>query len=146
MGGIIETQAFQRSFNHPNAALIGNIVSLYEIGCAIGALSSFVIGTPLGRCRTILLGALILEVGAIIQGACNSVGVLIFGRIVAGIGMGLINSTVPILLTECSPARDKGIFSRGKLVAVSLTILNCGIVLSYWTGACMRVCRHGDSS
>lgn len=56
--------------------------------------------------------------------------------------MGLINSTVPILLTECSPARDKGIFSRGKLVAVSLTILNCGIVLSYWTGESQLLRYH----
>lgn len=30
MGGIIETEAFQKTFHHPNAALVGNIVSLYE--------------------------------------------------------------------------------------------------------------------
>ncbi|CAO1626662.1 unnamed protein product [Parajaminaea phylloscopi] len=134
MGGIIETDAFQAAFHHPDAALVGNIVSIYEIGCFLGSLVSFVIGTPLGRCRTIVVGGVILEVGAALQGAAHSTSCLIVGRVVAGLGMGLVNSTVPMLLAECTPPTDRGLFSRGKLVALALTILNCGIVLSYWIG------------
>lgn len=30
MGGIIETEAFNKAFNYPEPALIGNIVAVYE--------------------------------------------------------------------------------------------------------------------
>lgn len=118
---------FNKTFNNPDANTIGNIVSLYEIGCFIGALSTFVIGDVLGRRRTILISAVIMIAGAIIQAASNTVGIMILGRIVSGLGMGAINSTVPILQAETAPA-----ISRGKLVAIDLTVLNIGIVTSYW--------------
>lgn len=127
LGGLIETPAFRKTFNNPSPGTLGNIVSIYELGCFFGAMSTFVIGNPLGRRLSILFGSLWMLVGAIIQAGSNSVGVMIFARIVSGIGMGIINSTVPILQSEMSPA-----WSRGQLVAVDLLILNCGIALSYW--------------
>ncbi|KAI3483526.1 hypothetical protein L1887_53565 [Cichorium endivia] len=128
MGGVVGLGEFNKTFNNPDANTIGNIVSLYEIGCFFGALSTFVIGDFLGRRRTILLSSLIMIAGAIIQAASSSVGVMILGRIVSGLGMGAINSTVPIMQAETSPA-----VSRGKLVCLDLTVLNFGIVISYWT-------------
>ena len=113
--------AFNATFNNPDANTIGNIVSLYEIGCFIGALATFVVGDFLGRRRTILLSSLFMIAGAIIQGASSTVGVMIAGRIISGLGMGAINSTVPILQAETAPA-----ISRGQLVAIDLTVLNIG--------------------
>lgn len=127
MGGVIDTAAFDRTFKDPSAATTGNIVSLYEIGCFLGAMSTFVIGKPFGRRRAIMFGAVWMVVGAIIQAASTSVGVMILGRVVCGLGMGIINSTVGVLQAEMSPA-----ISRGQLIAIDLVILNCGIVLSYW--------------
>lgn len=127
LGGLIETPAFRKTFNHPSPNTLGNIVSIYELGCFFGAMSTFVIGNPLGRRLSILVGAVWMLIGAIIQATSSSVGVMIFARIVTGIGMGIINSTVPVLQSEMSPA-----WSRGSLVAVDLLILNCGIALSYW--------------
>ncbi|MCO5585460.1 hypothetical protein L7F22_039393 [Adiantum nelumboides] len=126
-GGLVEAPSFNSTFNYPSENMIGNIVSLYEIGCFLGALSTFVMGEKLGRRMTIIFGAQWMIAGAIIQAAASTVGVLIFGRLVCGIGMGIINATVPVLQAETSPA-----FSRGKLVAIDLTVLNCGIVISYW--------------
>lgn len=127
MGGVIGTPYFVDYFNNPDANMTGNIVSLYEIGCLVGALSTFVIGPVLGRRLSIIVGTAWMIVGAILQAAAVNVGMLIAGRIVNGVGMGIINATVPVLQAECSPA-----MSRGKLVAIDLVVLNCGIVLSYW--------------
>ncbi|SJX65661.1 probable sugar transporter [Sporisorium reilianum f. sp. reilianum] len=127
MGGIVGLGEFNKTFNNPDANTIGNIVSLYEIGCFIGALATFVVGDVLGRRRTILISSLFMIAGAIIQAASSTVGVMIAGRIICGLGMGAINSTVPILQAETSPA-----VSRGQLVAIDLTVLNFGIVISYW--------------
>jgi sugar porter (SP) family MFS transporter len=127
MGGIVNTPAFEASFNTTDPGTLGNIVSLYELGCFAGAMSTFLIGSYLGRRRSIMLGALWLLAGAIIQAACSTVGVMIAGRIIAGVGMGIVNATVPVLQAEMSPA-----LTRGQLVGIDLVILNCGIVLSYW--------------
>jgi sugar porter (SP) family MFS transporter len=127
MGGLINTPSFEASFNTTDANTLGNIVSLYDLGCFAGAMSTFVIGSYLGRRRSILLGSIWLLVGAIIQSACNTVGVMIAGRIIAGVGMGIVNATVPVLQAEMSPA-----LTRGQLVGLDLVVLNCGIVLSYW--------------
>ncbi|CAO1616819.1 unnamed protein product [Sympodiomycopsis kandeliae] len=127
LGGLIETPAFKKTFNNPSPDTLGNIVSIYEIGCFFGAMSTFIIGNPLGRRMSIIVGSIWMFFGAIIQAGSHCVGVMIFGRVITGIGMGIINSTVPILQAEMSPA-----FSRGSLVAIDLTILNCGIALAYW--------------
>lgn len=58
----------------------------HRIGCFFGSLASFILGTPLGRCRTIILGAIVLQVGALVQGLAHSASILILGRIVAGLG------------------------------------------------------------
>ncbi|PWN32953.1 putative sugar transporter [Meira miltonrushii] len=126
-GGLVNTPSFQSTFNKPDDNTISNIVSLYEIGCFFGALSTFIIGDYLGRRGTIIIGSMWMIVGAIIQAAASDVGTMIAGRIICGVGMGIINATVPILQAETSPA-----ISRGKLVAIDLTVLNIGIVLSYW--------------
>ncbi|KAH0445982.1 hypothetical protein IEQ34_025181 [Dendrobium chrysotoxum] len=128
-GGLVNTPSFKATFNDPDANTIGNIVSLYEIGCCVGALSTFYIGEKFGRRMAILFGSVWMIAGAIIQAACSSVGVMIAGRIICGIGMGIINATVPVLQAETSPA-----ISRGKLVALDLTVLNCGIVLMAASG------------
>ncbi|PWN49912.1 putative sugar transporter [Violaceomyces palustris] len=128
MGGLINTPAFQETFDYPDSNTIGNIVSLYEIGCFFGAMSTFVVGDFLGRRRTILMGSAFMVAGALIQGLSSTVGVMIAGRIVSGLGMGAINSTVPVLQAETSPA-----ISRGVMVCLDLTALNFGIAISYWT-------------
>ncbi len=103
MGGLVNGDDFKRTFNTNDANTLGNIVSLYEIGCFFGALATFVVGDYLGRRRTILLSSIFMIAGAIIQAACSTVGVMIAGRIISGLGMGAINSTVPILQAETSP-------------------------------------------
>lgn len=91
MGGVIGTPAFKDTFNNPSPATLGNIVSLYELGCFLGAISTFVTGPKLGRRLSILTGSIWVLVGAIIQTASHTVGIIIFGRVVSGIGMGIIN-------------------------------------------------------
>lgn len=48
-------------------------------------------------------------IGAILQAASYSRPQLIVGRIVSGIGMGLINSTTPVLQSEYSPQGTRGL-------------------------------------
>lgn len=47
--------------------------------------------------------------GAVLQAAAFGQPQLIVGRIVSGLGMGIINSTVPVLQAEFSPKASRGI-------------------------------------
>jgi cyanate permease len=50
-----------------------------------------------GRRQSIALGAIIMIIGAIVQSTSYQLAQMFVGRIVSGIGIGIINSTLPIL-------------------------------------------------
>lgn len=131
MGGVINEPPFQETFfpNGPDAALLGTVVAIYEIGCFVGALLCAAFGEMLGRRKSIFVGIVLMLAGTAFQAAVSSNGAMIGARIVSGLGMGFINSTVPVLQAEVSPKA-----SRGRFVCFQLTLLNFGIMMAYWVG------------
>lgn len=85
------------------------------------------VGETLGRRKSVLIGAIISLLGAILQATAFNRAHLIVGRIVSGVGLGFINSTVPVLQAEFSPKASRGIY-----VCAQLSTLNFGIFLVYW--------------
>ncbi|CAD0022586.1 unnamed protein product [Aureobasidium pullulans] len=113
-GGVVVTQDYINQLNlADNASLLSTITAIYDIGCFFGAIAAVMIGDPLGRKNSILLGTTIMSVGALLQ--CTAFGVpqMIVGRIVAGIGNGINTSTAPVWQGETSKASW-----RGKLVII----------------------------
>ncbi|KAF2202177.1 general substrate transporter [Delitschia confertaspora ATCC 74209] len=127
-GGVIVTPDFLDTLNlNGKTALQSTVTALYDIGCFFGAISVVVIGDPLGRKRTILLGTTIMSIGAIIQITSYSVPQMIVGRIVAGIGNGINTSTAPVWQGETSKASW-----RGKLIVIEMIMNIFGFSLSNW--------------
>lgn len=60
-----------------------------EIGCLVGALSNLWIGDRIGRRKTIVLGGVIMIIGAILQTTSFSYAQLVVARIITGLGNGL---------------------------------------------------------
>lgn len=85
------------------------------------------VGEKLGRRKSIGIGAIISIIGAILQATAYGRAHLIVGRIVSGIGLGFINSTVPVLQAEFSPKASRGVY-----VCAQLSTLNFGILIVYW--------------
>lgn len=85
------------------------------------------VGEKLGRRKSVGIGAIISFIGAILQATAFGRAHLIVGRIVSGVGLGFINSTVPVLQAEFSPKA-----SRGMYVCAQLSTLNFGILVVYW--------------
>lgn len=100
---------------------------IHPVGCFLGSLITSFFGEQLGRKRSIAIGVSIMILGAILQASSYSRAQMIVARIVAGCGMGFINSTVPVFQSEFSPKA-----SRGMYVCMQLSTLNFGIFLSYW--------------
>lgn len=111
--------------NH--ADLQSLLVAIYEIGCLIGALSNLWVGDKLGRKRTIILGGIIMTIGAILQTTSYGYAQMIVARVVTGLGNGLNTSTVPAYHAECSPAAN-----RGRLLITEGVLIAFGIMTSYW--------------
>lgn len=70
---------------------------------------------------------IVMIIGAVLQATSYSRAQMIVARIVSGVGMGAINSTVPVLQAEFSPKATRGIF-----VCAQLSTLNFGIFFVYW--------------
>ncbi|SJL02065.1 related to transporter (major facilitator superfamily) [Armillaria ostoyae] len=73
--------------NH--ATLQSFVVAIYEIGCLMGALSNLWLGDKLGRRKTMVIGAIIMTIGAILQTTSFSYAQLVVARIITGVGNGL---------------------------------------------------------
>jgi MFS family permease len=72
-------------------------------------------------------GCVVMIIGAVLQAAAYGRQQLIVGRIVSGLGLGIVNSTAPVLLAEFSPKSSRGIY-----VCAQLSTLNLGICVVYW--------------
>lgn len=90
-------------------------------------MATAVFGEKFGRRKSVATGAVISILGAILQATAYGRAHLIVGRIVSGVGLGIINSTVPVMQAEFSPKASRGIF-----VCAQLSTLNFGIFLVYW--------------
>ncbi|GAA5924819.1 sugar porter family MFS transporter [Sporobolomyces koalae] len=130
MSGLINLSYFLDVFpkvEDPNVS--GITVSIYEIGCLLGAIGAIFIGDKLGRKNTILLGMVVMCIGTVIMTSSYSLGQFIVGRIVCGVGNGFNTATVPSLQSELAPPAI-----RGSLVLISGTLIAVGIAVAYWIG------------
>ncbi|KAF9560584.1 general substrate transporter [Agrocybe pediades] len=126
-GGIIVTQDFLHTMGDPNPNLQGTIVSLYDIGCFVGALSTLGFGEKLGRKKTFLIGVTIMSIGAILQTSSFTVAQMIVARLITGVGNGINTSTAPVWQSETSRPSW-----RGKLVVFEMIMNIAGFSLSNW--------------
>ncbi|KAJ3510847.1 hypothetical protein NLJ89_g4445 [Agrocybe chaxingu] len=126
-GGIIVTPDFLETMGNPGPDLQGTIVSLYDIGCFFGAISTFIFGETLGRKKTFMIGVVIMSIGAILQTCAFSVAQMIVARLITGVGNGINTATAPVWQSETSkPAW------RGKLVIFEMIMNVAGFSLSNW--------------
>lgn len=102
MSGLLTGLAFTRTFpeidttngSGGSSSLQGTVVAIYEIGCFFGAIFCFLFGEKLGRRKCIMLGCIVLSIGAALQAASFGIPQMIVGRIVAGLGNGMNTSTI----------------------------------------------------
>lgn len=84
-------------------------------------------GDKFGRKKGVWLGSLFCMLGAALMSASQNSNMFICARVIAGIGIGFINTIVPPWVSELSQAHDRG--SNFSLVFVANY---AGIVIAYW--------------
>lgn len=101
MSGIISAPAFADMFpeTRDNPTMQGLVTAIYEIGCLIGAMFILWAADMLGRRKAMIIGAIIMIIGAIVQVTCfkntNTLAQFIAGRVITGVGNGINTSTIP---------------------------------------------------
>ncbi|KAL5562619.1 hypothetical protein UlMin_032366 [Ulmus minor] len=80
----------------------------------------------IGRRYTIVLSGVIFFAGALLMGFATNFSFLMFGRFVAGVGVGYALMIAPVYTSELSPAS-----SRGFLSSFPEVFINFGLLLGY---------------
>ncbi|KAK9371408.1 general substrate transporter [Lipomyces kononenkoae] len=127
MSGVLGTQQYKDFFGNPIGVRQGGITGAIAAGSLIGALSSSFLGDWLSRKVAIQLGTILWCVGASLQSASTGIPMLIVGRIVAGICIGLTSSLVPIYQSEIAPRKV-----RGRVVSLQHFAIALGILIMYF--------------
>jgi sugar porter (SP) family MFS transporter len=102
------------------------IVSGVLAGAAVGALLGGRMADLFGRRKLLIATAIIFAVGGIACAVAISPAVLIVGRIIVGLGIGLASATVPVYISEVSPAD-----ARGWQVSLFQLAITIGILVAY---------------
>lgn len=97
------------------------IVSVTIAAAAISAFLSGFLCDWIGRRPTLILASLIFTVGAVVLGASVNTTMLVIGRIIVGVGIGMAAMAVPMYIAESAPANV-----RGKLVVVNVLFITGG--------------------
>ncbi|KAH7224903.1 hypothetical protein BKA60DRAFT_450392, partial [Fusarium oxysporum] len=118
---------FMDYFDHPSKAYVGTMVAILEIGAFITSLMVGRIGDIIGRRRTIFYGSCIFFVGGALQTLATSMPMMMAGRFVAGFGVGMLSTIVPVYQSEISPPHN-----RGKLACIEFTGNIVGYSTSVW--------------
>jgi sugar porter (SP) family MFS transporter len=127
MGGLTTSPEFLGVFGNPNSSLLGFLVAAYEVGAMCGAIYEFTIGDRFGRKPNNIAGAIIVAIGAILQTSSFGLAQFLVGRLVAGFGLGMMTTVIPIWLSECTTPK-----SRGRMMAMQLSNLIMGLIVSNW--------------
>lgn len=106
--------------------MLGWIVSIMMLGAAFGALVAGGLSSWLGRKRTLILGAVLFVGGSVLCGLAWTPHVLIVGRLILGVAIGLASFTAPLYLAEIAPESI-----RGAMISLYQLMITIGILVAF---------------
>ena len=96
IGPIVAMPSFALSFGPLSPSLQGLVVSSVLLPATFASLFAGAVSDGLGRTRALALGGLVFALGAGIEAGAVTLGMLIAGRGVVGVGQGLFLSTMVV--------------------------------------------------
>jgi sugar porter (SP) family MFS transporter len=102
------------------------MVSSVLLGALLGAYGSGKVSDIYGR-RTILLSAAVcFIVGTLASALAMTISMLVIGRAILGLAIGMTSFTAPLYISEVAPKEN-----RGSLVILNTVMVTLGIVIAY---------------
>jgi len=135
IGPILECASFKRDigriadFGNPTSripdAASGFLVGIFSIGCiatSVPAISGYFL-EEWGRRSSVMFGSAVFLLGCALQAKAPSMHVMLWGRLVAGLSIGILSSTVSLYQSELSPPH-----LRGALTSLYQLMITFGIL------------------
>lgn len=137
MSAIIPGQQYLCYFNQqgvkdgsclgPTANAQGGITASMAGGSWLGALISGFLTDRLGRKKAIMVACVIWMIGSIIICASQNIGMLVVGRVINGLCVGIASAQVPVYISELAPPNK-----RGRLVGAQQWAITWGILIMFY--------------
>ncbi|KAH9468969.1 hypothetical protein Pst134EA_009493 [Puccinia striiformis f. sp. tritici] len=105
----------------------GFLTAMIELGAVLGVMLAGFMADRYGRKSAIKTGSLVFIVGSIIQTSALNLVMLLIGRFVGGIGIGILSMACPMYMGEISPNNI-----RGALLCLEEFNIVFGIVVAFW--------------
>jgi len=117
---------YLKHFNITNTNITGLLAAGTTLGALVGSMLSIMLNEFIGR-RGSLFVASIWSIGASLwEALAPSWKMLLAGRLMLGVSMGIISSTVPVLLSEAVPTAI-----RGAIASLYQQMVATGIFIGY---------------
>jgi len=116
----------------------GIVVAIVLAGAVVGSATAGYLSDRFGRRRVILAAALLFIIGAIFSAVAADLTLLIGGRFLVGLAIGVASMLTPLYLAEIAPASD-----RGAIVSLNQLCITIGILVSYLVGFALAHATHG---
>ncbi|KAI9499214.1 general substrate transporter [Zychaea mexicana] len=102
------------------------VVGGTTFGAIFGGFFTGLLSDRFGRKPLIMISCLVFIAGALLLALPRSYGVLLFGRLVVGVGVGMSSMLVPVYISEVSPRQI-----RGRLTTLNTLVVTFGQVIAY---------------
>jgi sugar porter (SP) family MFS transporter len=102
------------------------LVGILSIISLLGSLAGGKTSDAIGRKWTIAFAAIVFQAGAAVMTLAPNFGILMVGRLLAGVGIGFGVMIAPVYIAEIAPA-----IARGSLTSFPEIFINLGILLGY---------------
>ncbi|KAI1757969.1 general substrate transporter [Xylaria castorea] len=133
LSSVLVHPGFRRTMGYPTASQRGVITAIYYLGTwASYIFISHPASDRLGRRYAALVGIIIVALGTAFESGASGPGaysMMIAGRIISGIGIGMVSTSVPLYQSEVSPAGE-----RGKYVVLNHVGFVVGLATGFWVG------------
>lgn len=118
---------FLKTQYHLSPTMQEVVTGVVLVGAVLGAAGSGRLADRLGRRILMIATAAVFLIGVLVTAFAPGISVLIVGRVVVGVGIGVASYLGPLYISEISPAT-----MRGSLVALNQLLLTLGILISYF--------------
>ncbi|KAI8374737.1 general substrate transporter [Radiomyces spectabilis] len=102
------------------------VVGGTTFGAIFGGFFAGLLSDRFGRKLLVIISSVVFIAGALLLALANSYGLLLFGRLVVGLGVGIASMIVPVYVSELAPKHI-----RGRLTTLNTLVITFGQVIAY---------------
>ncbi|KAI1809515.1 general substrate transporter [Poronia punctata] len=142
LSSVLVHPGFLRVMGHPTPSQKGVITAIYYLGTWTSYIFvSHPLSDRLGRRYAALVGIVVVAVGTAFEAGARNYAMMIIGRIISGLGIGIVSTSVPLYQSEVAPAGK-----RGKYVVLNHVGFVAGLAAGFWVGYAMTFSQNQSNS